>query len=117
MDGDSGLKVTQLVKNIYIYLYIYFFFFTESEGPLSCSQKSVTGSYPNPVQSSPHPHTIVFKLHFNIICTPTPGLPTGLFPQCLLAKLFYVFLISQVYATLLAHFILLHLVTLTICQN
>jgi hypothetical protein len=42
----------------------------EPEGSLPCSQEPSTGPYPQPDQSSPY-HTILSKIHFNIVVPPT----------------------------------------------
>jgi hypothetical protein len=38
----------------------------EQEGSLPCSQQSATGIYSEPVESTPHPRTVLFKIPFNI---------------------------------------------------
>lgn len=37
----------------------YFPFITKRKDPLPCSQKPATGPYPGPVESSPHPHSLL----------------------------------------------------------
>jgi hypothetical protein len=46
-------KVAQLVNKFPV-------FFIEPGGPLSCSEQSATGPYPEPDESNPHPSTLFF---------------------------------------------------------
>jgi hypothetical protein len=84
------LLVVQLVKK--------FPAFYENEESLPCSQEPVTGSYPEPVESSPHLSTLYshliqstpsnfIKIHFNIIIQyPYVFKAVGLFPSNFLTK-------------------------------
>jgi hypothetical protein len=44
----------------------------EHEGSLPSPQECTTASYPKPDESSSCPHTLFFKIHFNIILSSTP---------------------------------------------
>jgi hypothetical protein len=48
-----------------------------ARSPLPCSQEPAIGPYPEPDTSCPHHHNL-FKIHFNIIFSPTPSLPSGI---------------------------------------
>jgi hypothetical protein len=39
----------------------------EPEGSILFSQQPAPGPYPEPDESSPHPQTLLFKIHMNII--------------------------------------------------
>jgi hypothetical protein len=45
------------------------------EDSLLCSQEPTSGHYPEPDEPNPHPHTIFFKIHFNITLPSTSMSP------------------------------------------
>jgi hypothetical protein len=49
--------------------------FVETEGLLPCSKHHTIGPYSEPVESSPFPLILSFKIHFNIIQHSTPRSP------------------------------------------
>jgi len=60
----------------------------EHEILLQCPQEPAAGPYPEPVEYTPHPHTLFFKLHFNVVL----GFPSCPFLSGFLTKIFYGFL-------------------------
>jgi len=74
------------------------------KGSVLCSQKSATGTYSDPDESSPHLH-ILYKIRFHIIHLRL-GLPSGLFPSSFPTKIMYALFISLIRAKCLTHFIL-----------
>jgi hypothetical protein len=68
----------------------------ELKGSLPCSQKPITGPFPQPDEFSPHPQNLVLLDPFNghIFL----GLPSGLLPSGCLTKMIYAFFISPVQA-------------------
>jgi len=85
----------------------------EPEGSLPCSQQPVTGSYPEPDESSPylyhHNSRSVLLLSSHLL----PGLPNDLFPSGVFTKM-YSLLIFLMRAICPSHLILLDLITLII---
>jgi hypothetical protein len=56
-----------LYKQVYMHLVKKFPVFEETENSLSSLQSATNGYCTEPVQSSPHPYTLLPKIQFNII--------------------------------------------------
>jgi hypothetical protein len=78
---------------------------------LLCSQKHTTEAYPEPDESSPHPHVLFFKfiLILSYVCL---GLPSSLFPLGFLTNIYAVS--YTMHAKCPAHLILYDLVMLLV---
>jgi hypothetical protein len=87
--------------------------FLESEGLISYSQEPSTGPYSEPYQSNPH-HSILSKIHFNIVHPPTSWYFQWFLTFCLFTNILYAFLFSPIRATCPAHLIHLDLIILIV---
>lgn len=85
-------RVTQLMNKIPVFI--------QPKGSLSYSLEPATGSYPDPLESSPHHHILHFLrsvlILFSQLCL---HILIGLFTSGLVIKILYVFLITSVCAT------------------
>jgi hypothetical protein len=81
--------------------------------PLPCSHDPTNGPCPELVESSPHPHTFLFKINYNIILLSTPT-PYGLLRSGFPTKILYALVISPMRTTDSVQPILLDLVALVI---
>jgi len=62
----------------------------EPESSLPCSRELSIGPYPEPVESSPHPHTLFFKIHFNIIL-PFKSMPSKWFHSIRFSMVLFIY--------------------------
>jgi hypothetical protein len=90
--------------------------FMDPQGSVQCPQGPSTGSYPEPDQSSPTHHAVLFLLRFIYMLSShlRVGLPSGLFPSGFPTKILHPFLFYPMRATCHAHLIFLDMISLII---
>jgi hypothetical protein len=79
----------------------------ELDGSFPRLRQPTTGIFPEPYEVSPHPHTQLCNVHFNIILLSAPRSPSFCLPLRHSVRILYEFLISPMRVSCPSHLILL----------